>query len=276
MKKRIAAFIMLLMNVISLNAQSNDLSIKDFVGTWYTRDKSQKVVVKKKLITTYYLSSESNEYEKTFEDAITGVQGNRLKGKSDRGFGLFAYIEKDGKLLSARIAVTDMDMDPVLFARDEADFPPLPVYVGEGGVVKERKLKKFSLSLSSFGNEVPLPKIDALKKKKEISMYMADMGEAGKKIRFYADLDDAKYSSSFTLTPELEAKLVDILLEPGALKTYQFKERNSMMAPLIRVNLDVQFASGELIEINERQGYYNLPSETAHKIASLLLNASRK
>ena len=65
-------------------------------------------------------------------------------------------------------------------------------------------------------------------------------------------------------------------LEPGALKTYQFKERNSMMAPLIRVNLDVQFASGELIEINERQGYYNLPSETAHKIASLLLNASRK
>lgn len=276
MKKRIAAFIVLLVNVLSLNAQSNDMSIKDFVGTWYTRDKSQKMEIKKNKITSYFLSSESNAYEKMFEEPITGVEYKRLKGKSEHGFGMFAYIEKDGNLLSARIAVTDVDMDPILFARDEADFPPLPVYVGKGGAVKDRTLKSFSLSLNAFRDTVPLPKIDALKDKKEISMYMTNLGESEKKIRFYADLKESKYASSFSLTPELEAKLVNILLEPGALKTYQFKERNTMMAPLIRVRLNVQFASGELIEISESYGYMNLPSETAYKIVELLLNAARK
>lgn len=276
MKKRIAAFVVLLMNVLALNAQNDDLSIKDFLGTWYTRDKSQKLVVKKKIITSYCLSSESNVYEKVFEEAITGVQGKRLKGKSDRGFGLFAYMEKDGKLLSARIAVTDMDMDPVLFARDEADFPPLPVYVGEGGEVKDRRLKSFSFSLDSFCDTVPLPRINDLKAKKEVSMYLFDRGESGKTMHLSADLDKAKYATSFELSHDVETRLVDILLEPGALKTYRFKERNTMMAPLIRICLDVQFASGELIEINERHGYCNLPSETAHRIAELLLNAARK
>ena len=57
MKKRIAAFVVLLMNVLALNAQNDNLSIKDFLGTWYTRDKSQKLVVKKKIITSYNIYS---------------------------------------------------------------------------------------------------------------------------------------------------------------------------------------------------------------------------